>query len=548
MNTHTAADAIRSTKRKLDQAFQSLDAAVGSTDSLDRPPPKRVHTSGSLYSTLAKYGINIKDTKSSQSPYRSDNLAKSAPNLSAILSRTASRAEKASPFRLGNLSTAAPSLPTAAEYRPSSISSFLSRLATYKLSTYASKPPVLDAVAAAKCGWINNGKDRLVCGLCKGSWVVTGREGMTREAANTLLEKQRAALVEAHKDGCAWKSRQCDDSIYRVPLQPPAVMLRELKRNAIVLDPLLEGIIIKHPLTGKQLQSLRTVTASLSHTVFESHDSDRDSASRPSSPVPIDSEPSDNATLASLFGWSLVPPTALEAPSRRTPLSRASSIRSSITPPRTPSISRTPRDPYPKLSVSTLSSISMLSFGKAKPLSCGSTVLFCPLCQRRIGLWAFTPRSSDNEGNTAAREGINETSPAGRNKAMPQRPLDLLKEHRSFCPYVVRSTVVPSLPLLPSSVAGTNQLGTNHHQRNTSSASQITVNGGSLEGWRAVLTTVVRYGMKQRVVGDVLSSKMFTQDFDNNYSMEVDAVKAMVTGVKRQGGRDLLKYVRSLLG
>ncbi|KAF8273237.1 hypothetical protein EI94DRAFT_1716198 [Lactarius quietus] len=52
-------------------------------------------------------------------------------------------------------------------YRPSSTQSLLECLATYKLNTYANKPSAIDAVAAAKRGWVNDGKDRLVCGICK---------------------------------------------------------------------------------------------------------------------------------------------------------------------------------------------------------------------------------------------------------------------------------------------------------------------------------------------------------------------------------------------
>lgn len=132
----------------------------------------------------------IKSNVSHVFPYRIpstndfDNLSKTAPHLAAILSRSASRARKALPFKLGQM----PSTPNLAasrstsEYRPSSMQSFLSRLGTFKLTTYANKPPAIDAVAAAKCGWINNGKDRLVCGMCDISWVVGGREGMSRDA------------------------------------------------------------------------------------------------------------------------------------------------------------------------------------------------------------------------------------------------------------------------------------------------------------------------------------------------------------------------------
>lgn len=109
-------------------------------------------------------------------------LSKTAPHLAAILSRSATRTRQALPWKLGHppRPTTAPSSTT--EYRPSSMPSFLSRLSTFKLSTYSNKPSAIDAVAAAKCGWVNDGKDRLVCGICDVSWVVAGREGMSRDA------------------------------------------------------------------------------------------------------------------------------------------------------------------------------------------------------------------------------------------------------------------------------------------------------------------------------------------------------------------------------
>jgi len=231
-------------QRKLDDAFHVLDSAV-SHDNADRPPPpKRSNTIRSLYSTLAKYGIKTKEPRISayvvhldvlfpshlctaRTQSQSTSLSKSTPHLTAILSRAASKTKKSFSFSFSSDSSSpAPSLPATAEYRPSSLPSFLSRLATYKLSTYANKPASIDAVAASKCGWLNDGQDRLVCGLCKASWVIAGREGLNRDAgrvksvrinilltvfpANTLIEKQRASLIDAHKNGCPWKTRQCD--------------------------------------------------------------------------------------------------------------------------------------------------------------------------------------------------------------------------------------------------------------------------------------------------------------------------------------------------
>lgn len=71
-------------------------------------------------------------------------------------------------------------------YRPSSASDFLERLGTFKLSTYRDKPAAIDAVAASRCGWRNEGgKDRLACNVCGAAWIVGNTTGMTREAGES---------------------------------------------------------------------------------------------------------------------------------------------------------------------------------------------------------------------------------------------------------------------------------------------------------------------------------------------------------------------------
>ena len=94
--------------------------------------------------------------------------------------------EEISRATLANVSTASTE-PKPVDFRPSSTTSFLARLATYKLSTYSSKPSQVDAVAASKAGWTNEGKERLVCGLCKASWVLAPRDEMSREAGKRSI-------------------------------------------------------------------------------------------------------------------------------------------------------------------------------------------------------------------------------------------------------------------------------------------------------------------------------------------------------------------------
>ncbi|KAJ3534075.1 hypothetical protein NMY22_g7079 [Coprinellus aureogranulatus] len=556
-------NSLRIKKRKLQDAFQTLDDAVQgpSTKKISTKSSKRPAISRSIYSTLQKYGIS-KNSKEESTPttiFRSSTapeLADKTPHLSAILSRVATKAKSAFSFKFDRSGSA--SLPPTAEYRPSSLQSFLSRLETFKLATYSNKPAAIDAVAASRCGWTNDGKDRLVCGLCNASWVVAGREGLSRDAANALVEKQRQGLVDNHKTGCPWKTRQCDPSIYCVPLKTPTAMVRELKINAMLLDPLVSDIGIRHPLTPQQLSSLKK-------TVSRLKDKDDDA-------MEVDGESerqlSEAAILASTFGWTLVPPGSSERP--RT-ASRSASMSASR--PGTPSrpfisasayVGSASRRASPSRSVSRRSSFSIPDSpsGSAPPLfklpaslfqKRENTMVQCVLCQRRVGLWAFTQKKQDDTLQVPSDPSMSiDYSPSRPKKALPPRQFDLLKEHRSYCPYVVKSTTVPALPSPTTPTFNSHTRSASN--RSVSSLANYNGNastGGPVEGWRAVLAVALRYGLAQKHK----EYDVFGQNSNNagEEAMEegddgVDNVKSMVAGVKQQGGKDLLKYVKGLLG
>lgn len=57
-----------------------------------------------------------------------------------------------------------------------------------------------------------------------------------------------------------------------------------------------------------------------------------------------------------------------------------------------------------------------------------------------------------------------------------------------------------------------------------------------LEGWRAVLTVVLRYGAVQRQRLGLDFVDRLTGDINtSDESMEIDGVKAMIAGVKKRG-------------
>lgn len=148
------------------------------------------------------------------------------------------------------------------------------------------------------------------------------------------------------------------------------------------------------------------------------------------------------------------------------------------------------------------------------------------------------------DGTALENSASSQTTPSTPvRKVTTKRQFDLLKEHRSYCPYVVRSTVVPSPPTSSSNAPTAAIYG---HTRSSSSLSRL--NGqsgvGAVEGWRAVLTVVLRYGKGQRrsmgleFLGPGTQN---TQENDNEEPMEVDNVKAMVADVKSRGVRILLR-------
>lgn len=114
------------------------------------------------------------------------------------------------------------------------------------------------------------------------------------------------------------------------------------------------------------------------------------------------------------------------------------------------------------------------------------TYRWCPLRQIRAGLATETPAREGTTSEEQQQQHVPSSLASGKSvlvfasamrisRSRSQRPFDVLKGHRSYCPYVVRLTVVPSLPSATAIVT-----------------LPISDNGGDL-GWRAVLTVIQRH-------------------------------------------------------
>ncbi|KAI6102159.1 hypothetical protein F5141DRAFT_1217742 [Pisolithus sp. B1] len=188
------------------------------------------------------------------------------------------------------------------------------------LATYANKPSQIDAFAVAKCGWINDGKDRLESVIAAeqdiSSFQCWAASLCARFSANDLVEKQRNSLVEMHKEGCPWKTKQCDGvlRVSREPLQSPNFTARELRTTTIALNPIVPEVAVKHFLAWVSDTFLLTQLSSL-HSTWSTTGAPTPPSGDPSSTMQIGEsamptpELSDTSFTVAAFDWKPVPPS-----------------------------------------------------------------------------------------------------------------------------------------------------------------------------------------------------------------------------------------------
>ncbi|CUA70490.1 hypothetical protein RSOLAG22IIIB_08904 [Rhizoctonia solani] len=605
----------RITKRKLQDALDALDDATAPSDSGarrrgegdDRPSPfKRANTS--IYSSLAKYGIHVgRKPGNKQEPRSSSTLSRLFRNRSSkrqsqsqpqsplphsASDTTPSRPSISHPFALAPNTTltnkpapnttqftfTAPTPITSPIpvpiYRPSSASDFLERLSTFKLSTYRDKPVAIDAVAAARCGWRNEGgKDRLACNVCGAAWIVGNATGMTREGASALTARHVTSLVQNHKNSCPWRLRQCDTSIYRLPLKGSSALIRDITKRAASLPRTAERVLVKHPLSEPELEMLSAAVAGVE--VSQDDSAPFDSATQITPSHYTGADLSQNAIILALFGWeqhsSAMKQTSFSSldlvrnrsssrlghtrttsgngSGRSTPVPQCSttlerkasgSIRSvtfADSPQRRLGKGRE-HEPVPLSAIESTSGDdeSIAASHEAEPVhppprastsrreGSGSSdgqsndMIQCALCQRRIGLWTFVPPVPSTQPPPEPVTGEVAIPTVVRTPSSPSpRSLDVLREHRTFCPYVIRTT--------PLTVPNDEEPAT------------------EVEGWKAIVGIISRSQRREStgeasITGPVRESSPGRKGVEN-----------AISRVKRSpgGSRDLLRYVKGLL-
>ncbi|KAJ9120115.1 hypothetical protein QFC22_003013 [Naganishia vaughanmartiniae] len=270
---------------------------------------------------------------------------------------------------------------TRPEYSPFSADSYLSRLQTFTLPTYPAKPSSLLAPqACAQAGWINRGgKDRLVCEVCRKAWRVempskemTG--GITLSPEMTTIHQDLLLLNPPISSHLAPLAFDVERYILARGETPSVAHFEEADIELVSpLNATQTGILTKN---------LNLALESDLGTEALGMRGEGDAATVLSKRNHASSSSAISSTAAALafFGWNVFRPRDL-APgnNRKPPTAEDSASDSAIVP----------------------------------------DVLRCRICDRKLGLWAF--RLNQYSSQTALPN------------ATP-KPLDVIREHREFCP------------------------------------------------------------------------------------------------------------------
>ncbi|KAK4699715.1 hypothetical protein P7C70_g6541, partial [Phenoliferia sp. Uapishka_3] len=152
-------------------------------------------------------------------------------------------------------------------YDPTSLSALLSRLSTYRLTTYSPKPPSLSPPTAARHGWSNSPqRERLECVTCHKAFLVTppsSKEGGWNGPLGKRMEGEYGRLLnkEGHEEACPWRMRGCARGLYACRTEGRGKILEEMVKGARETTGRIGAkevgeMSIKHPLTEEEFNKL----------------------------------------------------------------------------------------------------------------------------------------------------------------------------------------------------------------------------------------------------------------------------------------------------
>uniref|UniRef100_J3MIL3 non-specific serine/threonine protein kinase n=1 Tax=Oryza brachyantha TaxID=4533 RepID=J3MIL3_ORYBR len=108
--------------------------------------------------------------------------------------------------------------------RPWERGDLLRRLATFKSSTWASKPKAAGSLACARRGWVNIEMDKIECESCGAHLIFTALTSWSPAEVANAGEAFAEQLDASHQSDCPWRGNSCADSLVQFHLTPSALV------------------------------------------------------------------------------------------------------------------------------------------------------------------------------------------------------------------------------------------------------------------------------------------------------------------------------------
>ncbi|KAK3124443.1 hypothetical protein QOZ80_7BG0586620 [Eleusine coracana subsp. coracana] len=108
--------------------------------------------------------------------------------------------------------------------RPWERGDLLRRLATYKPSTWASKPKAACSLACVRRGWVNIDVDKIECESCGANLIFTALASWSPAEVANAGEAFAEQLDVSHQSDCPWRGNNCPDSLVQFHLTPSALV------------------------------------------------------------------------------------------------------------------------------------------------------------------------------------------------------------------------------------------------------------------------------------------------------------------------------------
>ncbi|KAK1681641.1 hypothetical protein QYE76_042489 [Lolium multiflorum] len=108
--------------------------------------------------------------------------------------------------------------------RPWERGDLLHRLATFKPSTWASKPKAASSLACAQRGWVNIEMDKIECDSCGAHLIFTALTSWSPAEVANAGEAFAEQLDASHQNDCPWRGNSCADSLVQLHFSPSALL------------------------------------------------------------------------------------------------------------------------------------------------------------------------------------------------------------------------------------------------------------------------------------------------------------------------------------